>query len=158
MGCITFWYGTCSASDHKALQRVMGTAQYNTGAKLPAIQYLYTRRCQRKVLKLSKTPATLVIDCSLCYRMASRYRSSITWTPVSAHIDSVPVLSVYSLYIVLLFYCCSLTSCYLYFLFLFIFLKLHSWLGACKVRISQFYLAHVTNKIGFDFVWTSSPP
>ena len=36
--CITAWYGNCSAFDHKALQRVLRTAQYITGAKLPAIQ------------------------------------------------------------------------------------------------------------------------
>ena len=36
-GCITAWYGNCSASDRKTLQRVMRTAQYITGAKLPAI-------------------------------------------------------------------------------------------------------------------------
>jgi hypothetical protein len=42
-GCITTWYGNCSASDHKALQRAVRTAQYITGAKLPAIQDLYTR-------------------------------------------------------------------------------------------------------------------
>ena len=44
-GCITAWYGNCSAFDRKALQRVVRTAQYITGAKLPAIQDLYTRRC-----------------------------------------------------------------------------------------------------------------
>ena len=44
-GCITAWYGNCSASDHKAPQRVVCAAQYITGAKLPAIQALYTRRC-----------------------------------------------------------------------------------------------------------------
>jgi gmma-aminobutyric acid receptor subunit gamma len=60
-GCIIAWYGNCSASDRKALQRVVLTAQYVTGAKLPAIQDLYTRRCQRKAL---------VIDCSL-YRTAT---------------------------------------------------------------------------------------
>ena len=43
------WYGNCSVSDHK---RVVRTAQYITGAKLPAIQDLYTRRCQRKALKI----------------------------------------------------------------------------------------------------------
>ena len=53
-GCITAWYGNCSASDRKALQRVVRTAQYITGAKLPAIQDLYTRRCQRKALKVVK--------------------------------------------------------------------------------------------------------
>ena len=56
-GCITAWYGNCSASDHKALQRVVRTAQYNTGGKLPAIQDLYTRRCQRKALKIVKDPS-----------------------------------------------------------------------------------------------------
>ena len=45
-GCITAWYGNCSSSDWKTLHRVLGTAQYITGAKLPAIQDLYTRRCQ----------------------------------------------------------------------------------------------------------------
>ena len=53
-GCITAWYGNCSASDLKALQRVVRTAQYITGAKLPAIQNLDTRRLQRKVLKIVK--------------------------------------------------------------------------------------------------------
>jgi hypothetical protein len=37
-GCITAWYGNCSAFDCKALQRVVCTAQYITGAKLPAIR------------------------------------------------------------------------------------------------------------------------
>ena len=56
-GCITAWYGNCSASNRKALQRVVCTAQYITGAKLPAIQDLYTRRCQRKALKIVKDPS-----------------------------------------------------------------------------------------------------
>ena len=51
-GCITAWYGNCSASDRKALQRVVRTAQYITGAKLPAILDLYNRRCQRKAHKI----------------------------------------------------------------------------------------------------------
>ena len=54
MGCITAWDGNCSASDRKALQRVVRTAQYITGAKLPALQNLYTRHCQRKALKFVK--------------------------------------------------------------------------------------------------------
>ena len=39
-GCVTACYGNCSASDCKALQRVVRTAQYITVAKLPAIQDL----------------------------------------------------------------------------------------------------------------------
>jgi hypothetical protein len=58
-GCITAWYGNCLASDIKALQRVVETAQYITGAKLPAIQDLELSKID------SKTPATPVIDCSL---------------------------------------------------------------------------------------------
>ena len=53
-GCITAWFGNCSASDRKALQRAMRMAQYITEAKLPAIQDLYTRWCQRKALKIVK--------------------------------------------------------------------------------------------------------
>jgi hypothetical protein len=53
-GYITPWYGNCSASDHKALQRVVRTAQYIPGAKLPDIQDLYTRQCQRKAQKIIK--------------------------------------------------------------------------------------------------------
>ena len=48
------WYGNCSASNRKALQRVVRTVQYITGNKLPAIQDLYTRRYQRKALKIAK--------------------------------------------------------------------------------------------------------
>ena len=53
-GCITAWYGNCLASDCKALQCVVRMAQYITGTDLPAIQDVYTRRCQRKALKIVK--------------------------------------------------------------------------------------------------------
>ena len=56
-GCISAWHGNCSASDRKALQWVVRMAQYITGAKMPAIQDLYTRRCQRKALKMFKDPS-----------------------------------------------------------------------------------------------------
>ena len=35
-GCITAWYGNCSASDRKALQRVVRTAQYIRLSSLPS--------------------------------------------------------------------------------------------------------------------------
>ena len=53
-GCITTLFGNCSVSDHKVLQKVVHTAQYITGAKLPAIQDLFTRRFQRKAPKMVK--------------------------------------------------------------------------------------------------------
>ena len=51
-GGITTWYCNCLASDRKALQRVVRTAQDITGAKLPAFQDLYNRRCQKKAHKI----------------------------------------------------------------------------------------------------------
>jgi hypothetical protein len=72
-GCITVWYGKYSASDRKALQREVRTAQYITGAKLPAIQDLYTRRCQRKALKLSKIKSYQIKSNVICHiHMVSR--------------------------------------------------------------------------------------
>jgi hypothetical protein len=71
--CITAWYGNCSASDRKVLQRVMRTAQYITGAKLPAIQDLYTRWCQRKALKIVKDPSHRLFSLLL---HGKRYRSA----------------------------------------------------------------------------------
>jgi hypothetical protein len=47
-GCITAWYGNCSASDCKAIKRVVHMAQY---IKHPAIQYLYTRLSPREAQK-----------------------------------------------------------------------------------------------------------
>ncbi|XP_055742496.1 probable RNA-directed DNA polymerase from transposon BS isoform X1 [Salvelinus fontinalis] len=73
-GCITAWYGNCLASDRKALQRVVRTAQYITGAKLPATQDLYTRRCQRKALKIVKDPSLRLF--SLLLHDGKRYRSA----------------------------------------------------------------------------------
>jgi hypothetical protein len=65
-GCITAWYGYCSASDRKALQRVVSMAQYITGDKLPTIQDLYNSRCQRKAHKIVRNTVIQVIDCFLC--------------------------------------------------------------------------------------------
>ena len=64
-GCITAWYGNYSAFDCKALQRVVRTAQYITVAKLPAIQDLYNRRCQRKAHKNDRD------SCHPSYRLFS---------------------------------------------------------------------------------------
>uniref|UniRef100_A0AAZ3PLI8 Alkylated DNA repair protein AlkB homologue 8 N-terminal domain-containing protein n=1 Tax=Oncorhynchus tshawytscha TaxID=74940 RepID=A0AAZ3PLI8_ONCTS len=53
-GCITAWYGNCSAHNHKALQRVVRSAQRITGGKLLALQDTYTTRCHRKAIKIIK--------------------------------------------------------------------------------------------------------
>uniref|UniRef100_A0A8C8I2H8 Metalloproteinase inhibitor 2 n=1 Tax=Oncorhynchus tshawytscha TaxID=74940 RepID=A0A8C8I2H8_ONCTS len=53
-GCITAWYGNCTALNRKALQRVVRSAQRITGGKLPALQDTYTTRCYRKAIKIIK--------------------------------------------------------------------------------------------------------
>ena len=44
---ITAWYGNCSASDRKALQRVVRTAQYITGPLHQAVSEEGPKNCQR---------------------------------------------------------------------------------------------------------------
>ncbi|KAM9414193.1 uncharacterized protein ACWYII_012911 [Salvelinus alpinus] len=53
-GCITAWYGNCSAHNRKALQRVVRSAERITRGKLPALQDTYTTRCHRKAIKIIK--------------------------------------------------------------------------------------------------------
>ncbi len=52
--CITVWYGNCTVSDQKALQRVVKTAQYTTGVGLPSIKDVYHKRCLRRVRSIIK--------------------------------------------------------------------------------------------------------
>ena len=66
---IIAWYG-------KALQRVVRTAQYITGAKLPALQDFYTRRCQRKALKIVKDPSNPSHRLFSLLSHGKRYRSA----------------------------------------------------------------------------------
>ena len=51
-GCITAWYGNCTALNLKALQRVVQSAQRITGGKLPALQDTYSTQCHRKAKKI----------------------------------------------------------------------------------------------------------
>ncbi|XP_072373139.1 uncharacterized protein [Scyliorhinus torazame] len=56
-GCITAWYGNCSAQDHKKLQRVVNTAQSITQICLPSIDSIYTSRCLGKAGSIIKDPS-----------------------------------------------------------------------------------------------------
>ena len=71
-GCITAWYGNCSAHNRKALQR----KQRITGGKLPALQDTYTIRCHRKAKKIIKddnNPSHCLFT-SLSSRRRGQYR------------------------------------------------------------------------------------
>ncbi len=53
-GCITAWYGNSTASNRRALQRVVRTARHIVGGELPSLQDIYTRRCTRKARRIIK--------------------------------------------------------------------------------------------------------
>ena len=73
---ISAWYGNCSASDRRALQRVLRTVQYITGAKLPDIQNLYTWWCQRRAQKIVKDSSHPSHRLFLLLPHGKRYRSA----------------------------------------------------------------------------------
>ncbi|KAI5621838.1 gastrula zinc finger protein XlCGF28.1-like [Silurus asotus] len=45
---ITAWFGNCTVSDRKSLQRIVRTAEKIIGISLPSIMDIYTTRCIRK--------------------------------------------------------------------------------------------------------------
>ncbi|KAF7656102.1 hypothetical protein LDENG_00046210 [Lucifuga dentata] len=53
-GCITVWYGNCSAHSHKSLQKVVKTAQHIIDKRLPAIQDIFHQQCLWKVHSIIK--------------------------------------------------------------------------------------------------------
>ena len=55
--CVTVWYGNCSVSDRKALQRVVKTAQRIIGSSLPSIEAVQSKRYLRNARGICK-------DCS----------------------------------------------------------------------------------------------
>ncbi|XP_072513255.1 uncharacterized protein [Salminus brasiliensis] len=50
--CITAWFGTCTASDRKTLQRIVRTAERIIGVSLPSVMDIYTTRCIRKATSI----------------------------------------------------------------------------------------------------------
>ncbi|KAL7878838.1 hypothetical protein AOLI_G00098120 [Acnodon oligacanthus] len=70
-GSITTWYGNCTATDRKALQRVVRIAQHITRVQLPNLLDLYTSRCLR-IQKDSTHPSHCLFLQLLSER---RYRS-----------------------------------------------------------------------------------
>ena len=55
-GCITAWYGSCSAQDCKKLQKVVNVAQSITQTSLPSIDSVYTSHCLGKAASIIKDP------------------------------------------------------------------------------------------------------
>ncbi|XP_013886921.1 uncharacterized protein LOC106534735 [Austrofundulus limnaeus] len=84
--CITVWYGNCSVSDRKALQRVVKTAQYIAGAPLPAIKDIYRKRCLKRAGKITKDSTHPAHTLFSLLPSGRRYRSLRTRT--TRHLNS----------------------------------------------------------------------
>ncbi|KAK3563126.1 hypothetical protein QTP86_016360, partial [Hemibagrus guttatus] len=54
--CITAWFGNCTVSDRKILQRIVRTAEKTIGVSLPSIMDMYTTRCIRKANSIVDDP------------------------------------------------------------------------------------------------------
>ncbi|KAK3521081.1 hypothetical protein QTP86_022931, partial [Hemibagrus guttatus] len=54
--CITVWFGNCTVSDRKTLQRIVRTAEKIIGVSLPSITDIYTTRCIRKANNIVDDP------------------------------------------------------------------------------------------------------
>jgi len=74
-GCITAWYGNCSAQDRKKLQKVVCTAQTITEANLPSLESIYTARCRRKATNITKDPSHPGNNLLQPLPLGRRYRS-----------------------------------------------------------------------------------
>ncbi|KAI3364455.1 hypothetical protein L3Q82_011247, partial [Scortum barcoo] len=79
--CITVWYGSCSAADRKALQRVVkAMPSASQRAPLPSIEDIYRKRCLKragKIIKDSSHPAHRLFT---LLPSGKRYRSARTKT------------------------------------------------------------------------------
>ncbi|KAK3549107.1 hypothetical protein QTP70_031906, partial [Hemibagrus guttatus] len=54
--CITAWFGNCTVSDRKTLQRIVRTAEKIIGVSLPSIMDIYSTRCIRKANSIVDDP------------------------------------------------------------------------------------------------------
>ena len=54
--CITACYGNSTATDRKALQRVIRAVEFTIGCTLPALQDTYHTRCRRKAKMIIRNP------------------------------------------------------------------------------------------------------
>ncbi|KAF7711365.1 hypothetical protein HF521_000376, partial [Silurus meridionalis] len=54
--CITTWFGNCTISDRKTLQRIVRTAKKIIGVSLPSMMDIYTTRCIRKANSIVDDP------------------------------------------------------------------------------------------------------
>jgi len=112
-GCITAWFGSCSAADRKALQRVVKTAERIIHCHLPTVQSIYHTRCLRKARKIIEYCShpgnglfTLLLS-SRCYRSiqarTTKLKKSFVPPGHQASPPATPISLIILIYIYILF-------------------------------------------------------
>ncbi|KAK3523497.1 hypothetical protein QTP70_001160 [Hemibagrus guttatus] len=78
--CITAWFGNCTVSDRKTLQRIVRTAEKIIGVSLPSIMDLYSTRCICKANSIVDDPTHPSHTLFTLLPSGKRYRSVRTHT------------------------------------------------------------------------------
>ncbi|KAK3569451.1 hypothetical protein QTP86_030088 [Hemibagrus guttatus] len=73
--CNTAWFGNCTVSDRKTLQRIVRTAEKIIGVSLPSITDMYTTRCIRKANSIVDDPTHPSHTLFTLLPFGKRYRS-----------------------------------------------------------------------------------
>ncbi|KAF0025100.1 hypothetical protein F2P81_021981 [Scophthalmus maximus] len=73
--CLSVWYGSCSAADQKALQRVVRTAEKIIRSPQSAIQDLHASRCRKRSTNIIKDPTHPAHKLFTLLPSGKRYRS-----------------------------------------------------------------------------------
>lgn len=98
-GCITVWYGNCSAQSRISLQRLVEAARHITGNRLPVTEDIFHQQCLRMARSIIKDHSHP--SCRLFSLLPSgrRYRNMAARTPTTRLKDSFYHTSGFSNYI-----------------------------------------------------------
>ena len=78
--CINVWFGSCTAAEKTALQRVVNTAQKIIGCPLPPLTELYGSRCLKKAQSILEDPSHPGHGNLVLMPSGKRYRALSTTT------------------------------------------------------------------------------
>ncbi|KAK3510338.1 hypothetical protein QTP70_002816 [Hemibagrus guttatus] len=73
--CLTAWFGNCTVSDRKTLQRIVRTAEKIIGVFLPSLRDIYTTRCIHKANSIVDKPTHPSHTLFTLLPSGKRYRS-----------------------------------------------------------------------------------
>ncbi|KAK3553785.1 hypothetical protein QTP70_011155 [Hemibagrus guttatus] len=128
--CITAWFGNCTVSDRKILQRIVRTAEKIIRVSLPSITDIYSTRCIRKANSIS---------------------TRATPSCVSLHVFHLHVL-VYTCYTFMCYvYTCYTFMCYVYTCYTFM-----CYVYTCYTFMCYVYTCYTFMCYSILWIWNTS--